>query len=534
MSKFEKEYDIVIAGYGPTGATAANLLGGFGLNVLVVEPNTEIYDIPRAVHIDGETMRIFQSLGLAAEIEPKLGYPTSLRFLNGRHKIIFEQDISRLPQSNGWAADIFFRQPILESLLRKGADRYERVIVKLGYKLTNITQSSDGVNIEVTNDKTKNIEKVRAKYILGADGASSRVRNLVGIKLEDMDCDEPWLVVDWDLPDNVKINRDAYQVCDPTRPVSLIPCAGQHIRWEFMLNPDDDIHEIETEARVRELMAPHIHRINADLKPEDGTLTRHKVYSFHALLAETFQKDRVFLLGDAAHQMPPFLGQGLCAGIRDAYNLCWKLAGVLEGKYDQKIINSYTSERRPHVREVITQAVKIGMVIQTRDKIKAFARDSFLKLGRIFPPLVSFLEIGFSWRLGEGILAATNKSKLHKISGYPLEQPIVTLSNQPGQRLDEHLGQSFTLVGFGIDPTSLLESCTFDRKRIVIEALAIGIPDGFKIKKGSLTIWAETNNVELALVRPDRQIYGVCSSNQKQDISMQLQNLISSLSGQLS
>ena len=296
-----------------------------------------------------------------------------------------------------------------------------------------------------------------------------------------------------------------------------------------MLNDTDDHGDVENEDNVRALMAPHIGRLNSQLNERDGSLIRAKVYRFHALLADQFKKGRVFLLGDAAHQMPPFLGQGLCSGIRDAYNLNWKLAGVLSGQWDARILDSYHSERRPHVEEVIKLAITHGDIIQTRNPLKALARDLFLMLGRLIPVLVSSIKFGQQWRLGDGIFAQDP----HSLDRYMLRQSMVTLSNGDCVLLDSLLDNEFSVVGFNTDPGPLLSQQNTDFLQAPLAGFHLGDQGQGIDKEGLLQRWAEDNNVALALLRPDRQIYGLCYTDSSESLKDQLGKLIDQLKIQL-
>ena len=251
------DYDLIIAGYGPTGAVAANLLGAQGFSVLALDPRPEIFDIPRAVHIDGEIMRIFQVLGLASEIDEGTAEGAYLRFINGWNWRLFSQDMSRISRPNGWANDIFFNQPRMEQILREGVQRYANVEVRLGWALQELSHDAHGVDAGLRQVVGEGpLQRVRCRYLLACDGASSKARELLDLAQEDFQCDEPWLVCDLVLEEDVQHRRDAYQICDPVRPATLAPCEGRHIRWEFMLNADDEVAELEHEATVRALMAP--------------------------------------------------------------------------------------------------------------------------------------------------------------------------------------------------------------------------------------------------------------------------------------
>ncbi|NKB98804.1 MAG: bifunctional 3-(3-hydroxy-phenyl)propionate/3-hydroxycinnamic acid hydroxylase [Pseudomonadales bacterium] len=521
------DYDVVIAGLGPTGAVAANLLGAAGIRTLVVDPNPTVYNIPRAVHFDGEVMRTFQSLNLHTQISEVAAPGVGLGFTNGRNWKLFEQDLSILPKSQGWNNSNFFNQPALEAHLRTGLERYSSVTCALGDRVSDIEQTQDHVVINIASGQEGDStgRQVSARYLLGCDGAASTIRNALAIEQEDLDCDEPWLVVDWFLPGDVEINRRAYQICDPNRPATLVPCEGSHIRWEFMVNEGDDLKAIEEEANVRQLMAPHLHRLSPELTSDMGELVRSKVYNFHALIAERFQTDRIFLLGDAAHQTPPFLGQGMCAGIRDADNLCWKIVGVLQGKYPPGLLSTYTTERRPHVYEVIKTAVGHGSVIQNRNHIAAFFRDCYLMLGRLVPLLVSFLRFDLSWSLGVGLLSP--KKPKDAVIGKPIPQFELD-GREPPTFSDSMLGKDFTLIGIDIDPSSLIDSQTSD---INIKSVIVG-PNGDIIdSNNSFSTWGALHDIKVLLVRPDRQVFGYC--NDQPSLAANVAALVNQLESQL-
>lgn len=536
-------YDAIIAGYGPTGAVAANLLGAAGLKVLVVEPNLAIYDIPRAVHFDGEVMRIFQAIGLADAISASSAPGKNIRFTNGRNWNLFEQDLTQVPRRHGWFNNQFFNQPQLEKSLRDGVATHTNVSVSLGWSVSTLSQTDDSVQVQLVRAESGSAsgfnsveaattQTVDTRYLLGCDGATSGVRAVLGIAHEDLQCDEPWLVCDLMLNDQEEFDRSGLQICDPARPTTLIPCEGSHIRWEFMLNADDEFSSMERESVVRGLMAPHLWRLSPDLKSSDGTLIRAKVYNFHALLAETFQHNRVFLLGDAAHQMPPFLGQGMCAGIRDAFNLSWKLIGVLRDGYAAEVLATYTSERRPHVEQLIHTAVAHGGVIQARNPLKALLRDCYLMLGRALPWLVRFLKFGEGLPLGPGLFAVQGAPDRTNAVGSPIPQGSMTLLSEDSLPqsvwLDDLLGSKYTLIGFGLEPqTYLPEGGHYPW----LDTLHIG-PIGDAVEaSGELTPWVTEHRIRLALVRPDRQVYGVCLEGA--ELKTELQNMLSALGQQL-
>ena len=517
------QFDVVVVGYGPTGAMAANLFGASGQRVLVVEPSQKIFDVPRAVHFDGETMRLFQQLGLHQDILDVAREGQSITFTNGRNWPLLYQSLKDIPRIHSWANSYFFNQPQLESHLRRGVDRYANVEVRLGCKLTGVFESQESVTAVV--DSGSGQEEITCRYLIGCDGASSFVRGHLNVEQQDLCCDEPWLVVDLELPEGVPVERSAYQICDPKRPTTLVPCEGRHIRWEFMVNPEDDWDTLESEQTVRALMAPHLHRLSKALRPDQGRLLRAKVYSFHALLASTFQHHRIFLAGDAAHQMPPFLGQGLCAGLRDISNLHWKLSGVLAGEFSAAVLDTYTIERRPHVLSTINTAVSIGGVIQNRSRVLSFFRDCLLLVGRAIPALTGAIRFDLAWPLGNGIFDHEPVENQKGPVGYPLTQTLVK-SGDAMRLSDELLGAGFTVLGINCDPTFNGQVTDED-----FSFIQVGDAGEWLDESGSLIRWAEQYGVAIAVVRPDRQVYGVISL--KNASPAKLQEMLSYLNTQL-
>ncbi|HYD06432.1 MAG TPA: FAD-dependent monooxygenase, partial [Reyranella sp.] len=337
--------DVAILGYGPVGALLANLLGQAGLRVAVYERETEIFPLPRAVHFDGEAMRIFQSAGLAERIAG-VARPSSqgMYFVNadGRTLMVRRGIEGRGPQ--GWPNNWYFHQPLLEQILRDGAARFPNVTVHLGCEILDVAD-------------------LKARHVVGCDGARSLVRKAIGGRPRDLGLHQPWLVVDLLVNERglAKLPKVSIQYCEPARPSTYLIGVGAHRRWELMLNPGE-------EPDVWQLLARW-------LEPGDAQLWRAASYRFHALVAREWRRDRVFLAGDAAHQQPPFTGQGMCQGIRDVANLSWKLDYVLSGKAGPGILGTYELERKAHV-ERLTHVIKdLGRVICERDPQAARARD---------------------------------------------------------------------------------------------------------------------------------------------------------------
>lgn len=368
------DYDIAIVGMGPVGAAAANLAGQAGLRTIVLERGDEPYRQPRAIVFDAEIMRIFASIGLAeriAEVTRALGGSV---YLGADLQPIRTFRAPERADPLAWHPSNLFYQPQLEALLREGLSRFDTVEVRTGHDVTGI----EGGTIRATGPDGPT--SVTARFVLACDGASSVVRKALGVPLTDIGFEERWLVVDtlvdgpmrWPedhgIPSEVRDGRFSLMVCDPARPATLIPGSGRHRRWEYMLLAGERDEEVVTEPWLRG-------HIGKWIDPDDVEIVRAAVYRFRALLAARWRVGNAFLLGDAAHQTPPFYGQGMCHGVRDAAQLIWRLALVLRGAAGEKLLDSYQVEREPHVRAIISAAVAAGSEVCKLDPEAAALRD---------------------------------------------------------------------------------------------------------------------------------------------------------------
>jgi len=441
--------DVAILGYGPVGALVANLLGQAGLSVAVYERDTAIYSLPRAVHFDGEVMRIFQSVGLAERIAAA-ARPSSqgMHFVNAEGRTLMVRRGIDGPGPHGWPNNWYFHQPALEQILRDGVERFANVGVHLGREIADVSE-------------------LDARYIVGCDGARSLVRRAIGSRQRDLGLHQPWLVVDLLCnPDALRVKAlpdYTVQLCDPSRPMTIVHVGGARRRWEIMLMPGDDPARL-TEPGIFWPMMAHW------LDPDDARLERAAVYTFHSVVQEGWRHGNLLLAGDACHQTPPFLGQGMCAGMRDASNLAWKLAAVLRGEAPDSLLDTYESERLPHVQAFIELAVKLGAVLQETDPSAAAARDARFAAGA---QTFDFPQP----QLGPG--CRTDASP-----------PVGTIFPQPrlpdGRLMDEAIGRRFAIVG---DPRLLA-----DRRRDAVLLPDLG------------TDWLAQRGLRAALLRPDRYI----------------------------
>ena len=367
-------YECIVIGLGPVGATLGNLLGLQGIKTLIIERSEQHNTEPRAIHGDDEMLRIFQAMQLEEALLAHIEHFDTMELAASIHHTLCTIQTSNTQKPLGFPTDFWFHQPTLEAILRKGLQRFDCVEVKTGWEAVNIQSSKHAENLTIANTHSpKQKEVVRAQYILGADGANSWLRKQLGITLQDLKFEQRWLVIDTIAP---TAGLPSYwqnthrQICDPKRPITYVPATGDHKRWEIMLKPDEaDL----SEAKISELL---------QLSPLP-TIQRKAVYTFHALYAQKWHAGNYFLCGDAAHQMPPFLGQGLCSGMRDAYNLSWKLAWMLKSNKPtiyQQLANSYQQERLPHTFALTKGAILLGKIIQTQNPFIATFRNQILKL----------------------------------------------------------------------------------------------------------------------------------------------------------
>ncbi len=473
----------MVVGLGPVGAVAACLLGQAGLRTLVVERTEAVWDKPRAIAIDHEIMRLLQNIGVAEAVLPFTAPFTASEHFGAAGQLIRRVDMVPEPYPQGYVPSMVFTQPSMEAALRAHLGTFPSVAVRLGVAFTGLTQSADGVIVALDDGSD-----VHAAYVIAADGASSPVRKQVGIAFEDLVFDEPWMVIDVLVNEGglCKLPHTSAQFCEPARPATFIVGPGHHRRFEIMLLPGEDPRAMEAPDRVWALLSRWI-------GPSDGTLWRASSYRFHALVAERWRAGRVFLAGDAAHQQPPFIGQGMCQGMRDAGNLIWKLIAVLRHEAGDALLDSYGAERGLHVRTLTARIKAIGHSICERDPLAAAARDArLIAEGGGRAPVVTRQEIvpplqtGF---LAEGADAAR---------GTLFPQPWV-LTPGGATRMDDVIGCGWRLVVDGrhgrVDSAS-------------VPIVTIG-PDALPERDGIAAAWFERHACVAALIRPDHYVFGI-------------------------
>jgi 3-(3-hydroxy-phenyl)propionate hydroxylase len=431
------EVDVLVVGAGPTGLALAGILGMHGVRTLLVERNASTVSEPRAVSIDDESLRTLQYLGLYDEVEPRLmrGYGSYYYSAAGR---CFARVVSSLAEY-GFPRRSAFRQPVLEAQLRQGLARYASVHTRFETRLVSFEDSPGGVSALLEDLRSPGTTStVRARYLVGADGGRSLIREALGVQLSGATYDQRWLIVD--LEGSVDPFRHTRVYCDPARPALALPGPENTRRYEFMTLPDDRDDELLTDSSVRALLARHS-RADAQL-----TIVRKVIYHFHARIADRWRVGRVFLAGDAAHLTPPFAGQGMNSGMRDAHNLGWKLAAVIQGRLGEGVLDTYQSERRPHARQLIQMAVNMGQVMMPRSRWHAFLVQTGLRLLSLYPPARDYvMQMKYKPKpqFEQGLVTGLAGGQLR---GRMFIQPMVERSDGSQRPLDEMIGTGFAVI----------------------------------------------------------------------------------------
>jgi 3-(3-hydroxy-phenyl)propionate hydroxylase len=469
-------HDVAIVGLGPTGATLASLLGQRGLDVLVLDREADIYPLPRAVHFDGECMRVFQSIGIAEALASQVIVSPGMKFVDTAGRLLIDWSRPTSIGPMGWHQSYRFHQPELENTLRARLMQHPSVQVKLRHDVFALQETADGVELRMEDLASGRLLRESARYVIGCDGARSIVRRFMGTELDDLQSHERWLVVDVLLQrERPDLGDHSIQFCNPDRPATYVRGVGNRRRWELMLMPGDDPATVTRPESIWSLLAPWV-------SPHEAVLERPAVYTFHSVVAKGWCNGRLLIAGDAAHQTPPFMGQGMCAGIRDAANLGWKLARVVRGEAPQTLLDTYESERSPHVREFIQTAVRLGGIIQATDAQAARRRDAQFAAG---PQLFSTPQP----RLGPGLHAGGANG------GRPALQAI----EADGTRMDDQVGDAYALF---VRPDALAQAKGMAWAGVtVVEA-----------KLPQLAMWLEQLEAAAVLVRPDRYVAGVAAS----------------------
>lgn len=475
---------VVIVGAGPVGVTAALLLARRGVRSVVLERHRDVYPLPRAVAGDDEIHRILQAAGVGEEFTAISRPANGLRLLDARHRVMAE--FRRSPHGHhGYPQSSMFDQPELERVLRDALAKRPESELRGGVEVTGVGPETAGP-VRVTYRDDEGEHELWAEAVLGCDGAGSLTREAIGGVWEDLRFEERWTVIDAETTGPVRCWEGVDQVCDPERPGTFMRIDESRYRWEFRLR--------DGQETVRELIAPW-------LPPSydgDFEVVRETQYTFRARVADRWRSGRVFLLGDAAHLTPPFVGQGLCSGLRDAHNLTWKLARVLLRGADERLLDTYESERRPHARHVVRLAVIMGWAMTGGQDGAAAIRRRALSAACRIPGLTERAGRDLSPPLTAGPLV--RRGMRRSLAGTMCPQPWVNVDGRR-TRLDELLGASFTILTRA-DPSPSLTALA---QGLGIRTVSVaGLGDD-----GTLAAWLRAGRADAVLLRPDRVVQDV-------------------------
>jgi 3-(3-hydroxy-phenyl)propionate hydroxylase len=508
------DIDVAVVGAGPSGLMVANLLGLYGLRVRVFEVGAELTDYPRGVGMDDETLRTFQTAGLVDEVLPHTVPHQLLVFMDDKHR-----DLARLAPPTaelGWPRRNGFVQPLADRVLLEGLQRFDSVDVRWSSRVTDVRQDADGVDLTVSDPDGEHV--VRAGYVVGADGGSSDIRKSLGFKFVGTSASANWVVIDIR---NDPLGRPGAYVCaDPQRPYVSISIPHGIRRFEFMLTPEESEEEAMTDEFVASLLEP--------LVPSTAAvdIIRRRVYTHHSRMAEHFRSGRVLLVGDAAHVMPVWQGQGYNSGIRDSVNVAWKLAMVLGGQANPRLLDSYESERREHVRAMIQLSTWVGRLVSVRSRALATARNTFFRAISAAPAMKSYI-VTMRFKpmpaMKTGALTRVGSQDEATAVGRLFIQPTVTTRDAPSIKLDDATGPWFSLIVWNNDPAAILDDDARRRLarngvRLVAARPAVQLrweeakPDDEVLivgdVDGSLKRWFDAHAESVVLVRPDRIVGG--------------------------
>lgn len=502
-------HDVVIIGYGPVGQSLSILLGERGYDVAVYERWPSLYPLPRAVFHDHEIRRVFHAMNMGAEVE-KISQPSATyQWFNADWKTLVEIDWSAESISDG-PVGYLFNQPSLEAILDRKAKSLPNVSVNQGWEAIELRQFADYAEVVLqhgtmqsgTWTPTGETRTVRARFVVGADGANSFVRRSQGIAFEDLGFQEDWLVIDLQPNEGVKLDvPDIGQWCNPARPTTMVPGGPGYRRWEFMRLPGETLEDLQKPEKVWSLLAPWV-------TPEQATLVRYAVYTFRSLIAERWRDRRVLIAGDAAHQMPPFMGQGMCSGIRDVWNLVWRFDMIFKGIASPDILDAYTLERRPQVRAVIDASIEMGKVVCISDPAEAARRDEAFLSGNV-PPLPPFPG------LTDGLIRHTRNVSHGGIAG-ALSVHGQVRNRGVESRYDDVIPNGFHVIALDVDPNTCLgEAARAALARMGASTVGLTRNEGRLVAdrvmydvSGRYDTFFKSHRAAAIIVRPDYYIYG--------------------------
>jgi 3-(3-hydroxy-phenyl)propionate hydroxylase len=529
----DADVDVLVVGAGPVGLTLANILGLQGIRTSVIEERESLIDYPRGVGLDDESLRTFQSIGLVEHILPHTVPNQILRFFDAKRRVLAEM---APPDARfGWPKRNGFVQPLVDAELLRGLERFEHVEVQWDHPMSSCVQAADAVTVECGS--ADNASSIRARYVVGCDGGRSITRRMMGVSFDGTTSSTRWLVVD--IANDPLGHPNSEVGADPERPYASISIAHGIRRFEFMIHADETDEQAEDPAfltRMLARMVPHPDRVD---------VIRRRVYTHHSRIAGAFRSGRMLLAGDAAHLMPVWQGQGYNSGIRDAANLGWKLAAVVSGRADDRLLDTYDVERRKHARAMIDLSTMVGRVISPTDRRVAAARDLLVRSASIVPSLKRYvLEMRFKPmpRYEQGAVVHSILQEPRDPSspaGTLFVQPRVDTRTQRDVLLDDVLGPWFAVLCWNNNPRKILGDDAFASwKALGARFIALRpltqlhwtgaeTPDDPDVvvvgdRTGGLKTWFDAHKESVLFLRPDRCIAGACIAQLAPDLSASL------------
>ncbi len=521
-------FDVVVIGCGPVGGLAASYLGMQGIHTLVIERDLNLFGQPRAFSCDDEAQRNFQAAGLTGPFAVELWPCQAIDYVDGKKRVLGSVPLGELDFGVGHPPISFFNQPQLETVLRAGLRRFPHVELRIGHELVDFTQEPDFISVRLKDRRTGRAYEARARYLLGADGSHSTVRRLIGARMEGTSYEEPWIAISGTTPTSEP--NFTYYVCDPERPGFVARGVRNEVRMDFLVKENERTESVERSEVVERLIARYI-------DPRQLTIQRASVFTFQSKVAERWRDRRVFLLGDAAHVMPPFMGQGLCSGIRDAINLSWKLALAVRGAAGDALLDTYEQERRPHAVNMIKATVLMGRVFLSRIRPFAAVRNWLLRwLFRI--PRTRRLMRNYEFKpkmiIEQGCLAGGRRRASTSAEGSYLPQPRVGLASGGPALLDEVLGLRFAVLVLAEAGESVRQSAEALAAelagvclRVLPAARAAEARTGDVVDlEGRLAAWFAGHQADAVVVRPDRYVYGASQGSGIERFRQELRRFI--------
>jgi 3-(3-hydroxy-phenyl)propionate hydroxylase len=511
--------EVLVVGAGPVGLTMANMLGQAGIKTLLIDQHASLSGMPRAVALDDEGMRALQSVDLIQQITPHMLLGYDHHFL-GRHGQLLLK-INPTAEEFGFPKRNRFHQPELERQLLAGLGRFANVEVSFGTKLTQLTVGAYGSEVEFERDGSRG--RINAQYVVACDGASSTARQILGIAMQGESHPDPWIVIDTENnPDEARFSR---AVGTPSRPNVNVPGPSGTRRYEFMLLPHEREGDVLSHDMLNRLLTPWCDTSKV-------RIARHAVYTFHSLVADRFcEQRRVFLAGDAAHMMPPFQGQGMNSGLRDAANLSWKISAVLRGELGAAILDSYEQERKPHVLDMVALSRRVGAILMTRSPLVSWLRDMLFQICARLPmtrPYLTQMRFKPRPKAAKGYFVPAGC-----LAGQMFPQPSVLTRDGIRRPLDEVLGKGFALLQFdshnGAPFTHFSHSfwSRLGARRIYVVQGGLGqVPEGadelIADIGGSMARAIGHGRPITLLLRPDRYVAAVIEPGAEDAIARQL------------